>query len=140
MSSSRQSTEALNSINDQRQYGSFFEGHENPAASIVSSYDSAQHPPPPPLPKYEDALKLPVYVAPVAVIQTNSQNTSDASRPPPYAEISTITEIVTNAHNRNSIQGQNQNQNDSHITRANTNEERVLPRQLSLEITNDGFV
>jgi len=126
IASSRASAEALNRSPDQRQYGSFYEGQDNSATNNV--YGS--HPPPPPLPKYEDALKLPVYVAPVI------QNTS-APQPPPYAEISTITEIVTISHNRNSIQ------NSVPLpptTRPNETDERTLPRQTSLEITNDNFV
>jgi len=119
----------LNRSSDQRQYGSFYEGHDNLATN--GGYDTIHIPPPPPLPKYEDALKLPVYVAPV--IQTTPSTTS---QPPPYAEISTITEIVSNAHNRNSTQ----NRDTQPATRTNANDERNLPRQSSLEITNDNFV
>jgi len=120
--SSRQSVENLNRAPDQRQYGSFFEGHDN-LASTISSYET--HPPPPPLPKYEDALKLPAYVAPVI------QAPSSSPEPPPYAEISTITEIVSNSQTRATPEA---------TIRAVDSHQQTLPRQSSLEITNDHFV
>jgi len=83
--------------NDQRQYGSFYEGHDNQAANI-ENYESAVHPPP--LPKYEDALKLPVFVTPTSQCTTLPNAPPDGLQPPPYAEltISTIPNSQDSQH------------------------------------------
>jgi len=86
--------------NDQTQYGSFYEGHDNLAANI-ENYEAIR---PPPLPKYEDALKLPVFVTPTSQCTTLSSS-SDGLQPPPYAALATTPEIAIT----NSQDTQNQN-------------------------------
>lgn len=109
---------------DQRQYGSFYEGHDNSGASI--EIENAIHPLP--LPKYEDALKLPVFVTPTS--QSNSMPSVDDIQPPPYAEIQTVASSnVHQAQNHPSIPIQGIN------VRIITSEEIVPPT-----IANDHVV
>jgi len=116
--------------NEQRQYGSFYEGHDNMAANI-ENYEIR---PPPPLPKYEDALKLPVFVTPTSQC-TTLPSVADGLQPPPYAELGTIPTIATTNSEDNQHQNSTPPQSVEGASNITTGDEEV-PSQINISRDN----